>query len=305
MTRIRLIALGCLVSLSLAAPLAHAQNIDGLVNRVDSLERDLQMMQRQFYRDNKEVDAPSYNATAGQGSADMLVRMGQLEEMLRDMQGQIEEVQFQQRRLSEEMQKFSEDTDWRLQQLEANAMAAPATAGENAASVASPSANIAAATPSANASSQTPNTYQPKTSASTTTPANAPSSFDSSRDHYNHAFKLLNERNYIEAADSFKAFIDAYPDDALIGNAYYWLGETYYVRGDFIRAADQFRKGFEVKPDGPKTPDNLLKLAMSLSQIQRDKEACVVLNQLSKKYATKSRAVADKAQKERARIGCQ
>ncbi len=301
MTRIRRIWFSGLASLFLAAPLAHAQDIGGLVNRVDSLERDLQMMQRQFYRDNKEVDAPSYNASAGQGSADMLVRLSQLEEMLRDMQGQIEEVQYQQRRVSEEMQKLSEDTDWRLQQLEAAAMAAPAAAGENAESVASPSANVAAATSSANATPQTPNTYQPKSSAS----QNTASSFDSSRDHYNHAFKLLNERNYIEAADSFKAFIDAYPDDALIGNAYYWLGETYYVRGDFIRAADQFRKGFEVKPDGPKTPDNLLKLAMSLSQIQRDKEACVVLNQLSKKYATKSRAVADKAQKERARIGCQ
>ena len=75
-----------------------------------------------------------------------------------------------------------------------------------------------------------------------------------------------------------------HPKDPLVGNAYYWQGETYYIRRDYVNAADSFRQGFEALPTGPKAPDNLLKLAMSLNALNRDKEACVVLGQVISKY---------------------
>ena len=57
-------------------------------------------------------------------------------------------------------------------------------------------------------------------------------------------------------------------------------------------------------PDGPKAADNLLKLAMSLDALGRDKEACVVLQQVVTKFKKSSTSVTDKATQERKRIGC-
>jgi TolA-binding protein len=89
-----------------------------------------------------------------------------------------------------------------------------------------------------------------------------------------------------------------------VGNAYYWLGETHYIRQDYVSAADNFREGFEALPNGPKAADNLLKLAMSLSAMKKTNDACVVLDQLLVKFKETSTTVAQKAQSERTRIGC-
>ena len=105
--------------------------------------------------------------------------------------------------------------------------------------------------------------------------------------------------------ESSPSGVKQYPKDPLAGNAFYWLGETFYVRRDYVKAADSFRQGFEALPSGPKAPDNLLKLSMSLNALKRDKEACVVLKQLVSKFGKTSAATKDKAQAEISRIGCQ
>jgi tol-pal system protein YbgF len=128
--------------------------------------------------------------------------------------------------------------------------------------------------------------------------------FASSRDHYNYAFRLMNQAKYAEAGASFAAFTKKYPHDPLVGNAFYWLGETYYVRRDYVQAADNFRQGYEAMPSGPKGADNLLKLAMSLEALKKDKEACVVLHQVATKYGNNSGSVKSRAEQEINRIGC-
>ncbi len=125
------------------------------------------------------------------------------------------------------------------------------------------------------------------------------------REHYNYAFRLLNQTQYEEAAAAFAAFTKKYPKDPLVGNAFYWSGETFYIRRDYVKAADNFRQGFEALPDGPKAADNLLKLSMSLDALNRDKEACVVLAQITTKFKKSSSSVTDKADQEQKRIGCQ
>ena len=50
---------------------------------------------------------------------------------------------------------------------------------------------------------------------------------------YSYAYDMLVRENFIEAEKSFKAFIGEHPNDPLASNAYYWLGETYYVQKNF------------------------------------------------------------------------
>ena len=127
--------------------------------------------------------------------------------------------------------------------------------------------------------------------------------FSSAKEHYNYAFTLMNKAQYAEAGQVFDSFLDRYPNHDLTGNVYYWLGETFYVQEKYTSAADSFRQGFEVMPSGIKAPDNLLKLSMSLGRLEQTDQACVVLNQLTKKYNSPE-TVLQKAQQQINKLNC-
>ena len=281
-----------------AAP-AYAQMDNSQTNgRVDHLEHDLQMLQRQISRSGTPSGGDS-DVPVG-GSAQLEVRFSTLEEQMRDLRGKVEESDNRSRKLVESVEKLQRDVDFRFNELAAN-----------------PSARTPAAP--APAPAATAETGAVKSLGTTTTPApkaaEAPapkaatgkedlSSFSTPRELYNYAFRLLNQTQYEEAATAFDAFTKKYPKDPLVGNSYYWKGETYYIRRDYVNSADNFRQGFEALPEGPKAADNLLKLAMSLSALSREKEACIVLGQVVTKFKKSSSNVADKAEQEQKRIAC-
>lgn len=220
--------------------------------------------------------------------ARMEVRFTSMEEHMRQLRGKIEEVEFENRRLSEKLDLFQQDAELRFSEMEGNG----------------PSAAI---TPNVPAEEKPAVTTPPKPTETQTLKvpkADAGGDFESSRDHYNHAFRLLNQTQYDDAGASFESFIQTYPNDPLIGNAYYWAGETYYVRKNYVQSADYFRRGYEALPAGPKAGDNLLKLAMSLSNLDRKTEACVVLKQVSAKFGGNSTTLRGKSETERNRLGC-
>lgn len=80
---------------------------------------------------------------------------------------------------------------------------------------------------------------------------------------YTQAFELLQERRYGEAQISFGRFIEQFPENALVDNAYYWLGETGYVSGDFEAAIASFNEVVTRFPDSQKVSDALLKIGFS------------------------------------------
>jgi len=127
---------------------------------------------------------------------------------------------------------------------------------------------------------------------------------DTPRSDYNEAFRLLNQNRYEEAAGAFEQFTQQYPNDPLIGNAYYWLGETHYIRKDYVNAADDFRQGYQKLPEGPKAPDNLLKLAISLKAQERNQDACVILEQINKKFQNASTNLLQRAKAEKKLLAC-
>ena len=122
---------------------------------------------------------------------------------------------------------------------------------------------------------------------------------------YERAFSFLRERNYDNAEVSFNSFLKSYPDHELAANAKYWLGETFYVRNDYERAAREFAEAYQKYPKGPKGPDNLLKLGMSLAGLQKIEDACVAFAQLKKEYPSGSQPILVRAEKEIEKLGCQ
>jgi len=121
---------------------------------------------------------------------------------------------------------------------------------------------------------------------------------------YEHAFKLLRERDYAKAEKAMKAFVDAHPKHKLAGNAKYWLGETYYVRGEYNQAAVVFAEGFRSYPDSRKAPDNLLKLGITLAKIDKVDKACRLFSELQKRFPDAAQNIRHRAERERERLGC-
>lgn len=225
--------------------------------------------------------------------AQMEVRITGIEDELRAMRGKNEELEFQIRKLNETMEKLQRDVEMRLGDIEGGKKPAGEAAEHTP-------AKPAAETEKPSASAETP----AQTTAGDGVLRLPDGSETTPKDLYNQAFRLLNQTKYDEAAKMFAVFTKQYPKDPLVGNAYYWAGETYYIRRDYVTAADNFRAGFEALPTGPKAPDNLLKLAMSLDALSREKEACVVLQQVVSKFKKDATSVVEKATQEQKRIGC-
>jgi tol-pal system protein YbgF len=124
------------------------------------------------------------------------------------------------------------------------------------------------------------------------------------QEQYAHAFGLLRASQYDEAELALKSFLLRNPDNPLSDNARYWLGETYYVRGQYPEAAQQFVEAYEKNREGPKAADVLLKLGMSLSQLGKREEACATFRELSRTQPDAPETVRDKVAKEAQRTGC-
>jgi len=125
------------------------------------------------------------------------------------------------------------------------------------------------------------------------------------QDQYKVAFNLTRQARYQEAEIAFKAFLDVHGDDPLAANANYWLGETYYVRKDFMQAAQVFFQAYQKFPKGAKAPDSLLKLGMSMAGMEKTSEACATFGKLRKEFGADLKANIDRAlTKETKRLAC-
>lgn len=293
-------------ALLIASP-AFAQDYSALQSKLDRLERDMTFLQRQVYKGDPNSTGSGIPDPSG-GAA--TVQLTQVQEEMRALRGQFEQLEFRIRKIEEDQLKRAEDTEFRLQQLEKSAM--PASMPEaSAAPIPDASTPPPAATPAAPKNSgydinaEDPSkARKPTAQYEPAAPAESSTNFTSAREHYNHAFKLLNDAKYADSASSFSSFVSKHPKDALVPNAYYWMGESYYARRDFTKAAEGFRKGYEAAPKGQKAPDNLLKLSLSLANLKRKNEACIVLKQVSVQYGKTAKTTAAKADSEYKRLAC-
>lgn len=294
---------------------ASAQEVgnQAMSDRLDQLEQEVMVLQRQVARSGNSGDensaVPPTDAATGTDAASMQVQLGNMQDEIRKLRGSLEENQFQVKQLNDKLDKLQKDTEKRLSDMSsAQPAAAAPKPGAPLINTAAPEEHIDTSGESHEIKEgDIANAPEPGKTTAGSGVLEKPSgteNFDSPRDEYNYAFRMLNQTQYDDAAKYFKKFISDYPKDPLIGNAYYWLGQTYYTRHDYVKAADNFRQGFEVLPGGPKAADNLLMLSMSLSATNKDKEACVVLGQISVKFKDSEPSVVKKAQAEYNRIGC-
>jgi tol-pal system protein YbgF len=207
---------------------------------------------------------------SGQGPAaiaQLQTQFDKQQEEIRQLRGQIEELTFQLKKLQQHGERAAVD-----------------------ASIAKPPI----------APTKTPEDKQPveKSSMLAGQPTNSsgsrvPNNTNSAND-YNEARTLLEQRNFAEAEVALTQFIKKYPKDPMLVNAYYWLAETHYIRSDYAQAALKFGEAYQAYLDNKnspykeqalsKGPEIMFKLASSLYNINKVKDAKVTLEELQEEF---------------------
>jgi tol-pal system protein YbgF len=229
---------------TLASPVHSASNLS-TSERLDRIERQLE----------------------GRGLIDLL---NQLEKLQGDVQQLRGEIEVQNHHL-EDMQRRQKDLyldiDRRLRQLEPDqpADAAGVAPVPGGADVSAPPSYQPPPVYQATPSYETPSPVAapPATAAPppmVPVPAAAPVNTAEQQAEYEKALAILREGRYAEAATAFNRFLEQYPGSAYSDNAYYWLGETYYVTRDFDRSLAAFKQLVEAYPMSPKVQGARLKI---------------------------------------------
>ena len=132
----------------------------------------------------------------------------------------------------------------------------------------------------------------------------ASSSSAGSRQLYETSYGQLLQQNYPAAEAGFAEFLQRFPGDELAANAQFWLGETYFVRGQWDAAAESFLKVVKSYGNSVKAPDSLAKLAMAFERKGNKPAACRALAELNTRYPNPPAHVRTWETTERRRAGC-
>jgi len=263
---------------------ANAQRLS-LAERVDRLEQQA-------------------NNHSGGNAVDLVNQIQALQSQVQTLQGQVEELSHQ---LDEAKRREKDqyiDLDSRIGRLEGHAPAGqpPGAANPGSRDNNAPMQDVQlggrgdAATPADN---NPPPRARPNVgelrddergNLDSTAPDEAPPASDNGGDaagekpSYDAAFAALKDGRYAESARRFQSFLDQYPNSELSGNAYYWLGESYYVTQNYKIALKSFQTLLQRYPDSQKAPDALLKVGYAQYELKQWDQAESTLNQVVQTY---------------------
>lgn len=126
----------------------------------------------------------------------------------------------------------------------------------------------------------------------------------SARDEYDLAYGYILTGDYGLAQESFQNWLAAFPDDPQAADARFWLGESFYQQGEYRDAANAFLAVYKSAPDSQKAPDALLKLGVALSALGEKNAACATLAEVGRKYPQASAALLSRVDEEERHAGC-
>ena len=108
--------------------------------------------------------------------------------------------------------------------------------------------------------------------------------FETSDSLFNYGKDSLQNLNYSDAEDAFRGFVKKYPKDVNTPSAYYWLGESLFVRKKYPEAVSAYGEIIKNHKKHEKAPASLLKIAISFSNLDKKKESCDALKNILKQY---------------------
>ncbi len=251
----------------------------------------------------------------------LALRISRLEEKLRSANGQIEELQNQNRKLAEDLRRFREDVEFRLQGKSGQAGPLPAPAPSDIAALPPKPSRKDAFDPDADPNA--PGAPKPLGQTAPSAPLNLPSHlqrdetagfkplptpvptpakpdegepsfvassvpFSDSKEQFKSAVAAYKAGQYADAEALFKAWLDANKGAANAPDAIFYIGETYMQRGRPREAAEQYLKVSTDFPKSARAPESMVRLGLALAKLGNNDQACATFAEVGKRYPSAS-----------------
>jgi len=124
------------------------------------------------------------------------------------------------------------------------------------------------------------------------------------QDEYDLAYGYVLHKDYALAEQAFRDFLRKYPNERLVPDAHYWLGESLFQRQRYRDAAESFLAVSTKYESAGKAPDSLLRLGQSLAALNQKEAACATLAEVGRKFPRASASVKRGVTQEQKRAHC-
>jgi TolA-binding protein len=229
-----------------------------------------------------------------------LARIDALEAEIRRLTSELERSEFERRQAEAAIRGKLEELDFRVIELEGGdptaAVAPPATPAPTAPAPAEPQAGApASAEPTAR-----PGPGAPPAALGVIATEVGPEH----REAFNAAARVAEQQGGDAAKAAFEGFLAENPGTPLASEAWRQVGETYAREGRWREAASAYLTGVRDHGAGASTPENLVGLAESLTELGRFEQACSAIFELESRFPAAAQPVRMRARDAKTRAGC-
>ena len=294
---------------------AQQDKMNELLDRLEKIQKDIQTLEKAVY--SKNVNLPSDNVVVNEALTRQLAKISELEKQIQQLTSKFEENNFKTQQLSDQLNKVSNDSQLRLQQLENNRTVSDKVSApkevivEKNIPIKKNETNILN-TEEINKEEESIIQEQPvqseniklKEKEKVNKPKTKVLPKVSIAEQYKYAMNIMKSGDFEKAEIAFKEFVDTHSKHELAGSAQFWYGETFYIRQLYEDAASAFLEGYQKYPNSPKAPENLLKLGVTLAELGEIEQGCKMIINLKKAYPKTDAAILQKSSYEKKRFNC-
>ena len=256
-----------------------ARDIDTLSDSVKKMERALKDVEREVYSQQRRSLKLGNESSSGQiqSATQYTVRLDELESIIREMNGELEQLRFATEQMQQRQENMSGDLEFRLQAIEqklglsltgAGGTYAPQSPADTGLRGPATTEQTVQSPPSEIGQSVDPQsvptvqglgkaeevvvgTRTEETTIARSTPGSGTQTLGTlSADQlpgesaalYSHARGKILEQDFVGAQQALEKFIAENGDDELAGAAQYWLGESFFAQGAFKESGQAYAK---------------------------------------------------------------
>ena len=259
---------------------------------------------------------PSDNVVVNEALTRQLAKISELEKQIQQMTSKFEENNYKLQQVSDRLNKVSNDSQLRFQQLESNRAISDKVSApkevvlEKAPAIKKNETNILNSEEVNKEEEENVIQEKPvqseniKLKEKVNKPKTKVLPKTSIAEQYKYATNIMKSGDFEKAEIAFKEFVDTHSKHELAGSAQFWYGETFYIRQLYEDAAAAFLEGYQKYPNSPKAPENLLKLGVTLAELGEIEQGCKMIVNLKKAYPKTDASILQKSSYEKKRFNC-
>jgi tol-pal system protein YbgF len=294
---------------------AQQEKMSELLDKLEKIQKDIQTLEKAVYSKNSALPA-SDNAVVNEALTRQLAKISELEKQIQQLTSKYEESNYKVQQLSDRLNKISNDSQLRFQQLESNrAISDKVNPAREVTIEKTPvtKKNENNILNSEEVKEEEENTLKEKPALAENIKLkekiNKPKTTKilpkaSIAEQYKYAMNVMKSGDFEKAEIAFKEFVDTHSKHELAGNAQFWYGETFYIRQLYEDAAAAFLEGYQKYPNSSKAPENLLKLGVTLAELGEVEQGCKMIVNLKKAYPKTDASILQKSSYEKKRFNC-